>query len=200
MRLWPAWFAFALLASGCTSVRVDEASASSVTCVDGACEVCVDGQCAPCDEDACADCRDGDCPELAGAANAPPPAPLPDVSIQETHDLTFGLEPTSWTFEVADGATGHVRFVLRDLATKELTLMANACLQWTKTTETGVSKGARNCPGSGGLVVHGGTTNVGELDLLSWERLSQAHYKLTASAGRQANELVVDIVVDNPGT
>lgn len=197
MRLWPALFAVALLASGCTS-SIQTDSSSSVTCVNGACEVCVDGQCAPCNEDACDACRDGDCPELADAANTPAPVARPDVNIQQTYDLTLGLEATTWTFDVADGATGHVRFLLRDLVTKELTLMANACIQWTKTGESSVSKGARNCPGGGGVVVNGGTTNVGPLDLLSWESLSQAQYQLTASAGRQANELVVDIVVDNP--
>lgn len=197
MRLWPALFAFALLASGCTS-SIQTDSTSHVTCVNGVCEVCVDGQCAPCDADACDACRDGDCPEFAQASEAQPPAPIPDVSFQETHDLLEGLQETSWRFDVAPGATGHAYLTIADSLTGTMTLSGELCVKYRRDFPNGYSMGGRGSCSQGNVVGISGSTTDFPLRVLDWDSLEPGSYTITASAPRQINTLTVDIVADNP--
>lgn len=191
----------ALLAGCAGDSDVDSRQSSSVTCVNGVCEVCADGRCAPCEGNACDECRDGDCQELDVAAEdaAQPAQPLPDVDVHEAIPLVGGLPERTWTFDAAPGATGHVHFFLRDLATKEAVVMGTLCFDFSVTTPTDHAHKRTNCGGSSNVVITGGTTNVGVLELGSWGVQGAGHYVVkAASSGSQANELVVDVVIDNP--
>ncbi|MEA3165461.1 MAG: hypothetical protein QOJ26_318, partial [Thermoplasmata archaeon] len=176
---------------------------NSVTCRNGDCEVCAGDQCAPCAESECEECRDGDCPALdraaVAAADAKPPE---DFSVDESYDLTLmGLADTTWSFDVAAGASGHVYLTLSDVATGQTSLLGAACLHYeidgargnyVKSTEGNCSSGVGNV----NVVISG---NTGTADtFVRWDKLDPGHYTLTASADPQPDKLAVDIVVDNP--
>jgi hypothetical protein len=180
-----------------TDTRDDGVHSSSVSCNNGDCEVCADGQCAPCEKSACDECRDGECPEFGRAAGAVAGAPE-DVDIQETHDLSLGLDDTTWSFDVAPQATGHVHLLLRDLATGQTEVMGSACVSYEIDGPGLHSKGSTGSCSNGSNIGVSGSTNGSPQYIVRWDELDVAHYSITASAGQQANELVVDIVVDNP--
>jgi hypothetical protein len=205
MRLiLPVVFAMLVLSAGCletssTRTRDD----NSVTCVDGVCEACIDDVCAECEEgQECDDCLDGDCP-VVDEAQGNPSAPPQDVDVQQTYDLSMGGMPeTSWTFDVAAGASGHAHLVLRDVVTKERVVMGGVCVSYDITGPNGSqSQGSQGgCSGAAvaGQGVAGGTTTDQPIDLLGWDELREGHYSIRAQGPQQPDELVVDIVVDNP--
>ncbi len=190
----------ASLASGCIQVGSDSSRQRSLTCVNGACEVCVEGDCAPCQGQACQDCLDGaSCPALDDPAGAEPDEPLDDVAIDEVHDLSMGLPSTTWTFEVAAGATGRIWFTIRDLATREAVVKGEVCLEYEIVGPGRQTNGsAGSCSNGNFVVVIGGTTSDNPYPLLRWNPDTPGTYKFTAEGPAQGNELVVEIVVDNP--
>ncbi len=192
--------------SGCLESSVtteDDAGgshSSSVSCVNGNCRVCADDECAPCAEGECEECRDGDCPAFdrarEAAANAVPPK---DVDIQQTYPLTTGLAETSWSFDVAEGATGHVQLFVRDQATGDMELMGSSCVSYEWSNDAGSYSNGRQGSCGGSNIGVSGSTNTSPHYYLSWDSLEAGHYTIAASTSQpQANELVVDIVVDNP--
>lgn len=168
-----------------------------MTCEDGACEVCVDGACADCERDDCERCyEDGECPTLT-PADGDAPERLEDVSIQESHDLSQGLPATTWTFNVAQGGTGHARWIVHDLATRSVALSADLCVEWTFNGPGTAAKGNSGSCGSGFAAVSGTVTDK-PLHVVDWDRLEAGTYTVKASGPPQLNELVVDVAVDNP--
>lgn len=168
-----------------------------MTCVEGECEVCVDDACAECERDDCERCFEQDeCPTLTpdGEADA---QRLEDVDIQETHDLSQGLASTTWTFQVARGATGHAYWIMHDLATRSYALSADLCVEWSFEGPSASANGNQGSCGTGFAAVSG-TTMDKPLYVVDWERLDEGTYTVTASGPPQLNELVVDVVVDNP--
>ncbi|MEA3136072.1 MAG: hypothetical protein QOC71_353, partial [Thermoplasmata archaeon] len=178
------------LVSGClesnvsTSDTIDDGvHRSSVACNNGDCEVCVDDQCAPCSESECEECRDGDCPALdraaMAAANAKPPE---DFSVDESYDLTTGLDGTTWSFDVAKGASGHVYLTLSDVATGKTSLLGAACLHYEIDGANGnyVKSTQGNCSSGNANVVISGNTGTANT-FVRWDKLDPGHYTLTAS-------------------
>jgi hypothetical protein len=175
---------------------------SSVSCSNGDCVVCADDECAECEDSECEECRDGDCAAFARAREeAAIAGPLADEDIQETHPLTTGLPETTWSFDVARGATGHVRFTVSDVATGKTSVGASACIEYEVDGPGAHSTGSQgsNCSGGNLNLVVSGSTNGSPWTVLEWDPLPlTGHYEFTVSAPPQGNELVVDIVVDNP--
>lgn len=190
----------ATVAAGCIQVN-DSSPQRSLTCVNGACEVCVEGDCAPCQGQECQDCLDGTaCPALDDPAEPAPAEPLDDVDIGQELDLSTGLAQTTWTFEVAAGATGRIWFTIRDLATREAVVNGQVCLEYEVLGPGRQSTGSQgSCSNNSNVVISvGGTTSDNPYPLLRWNPDTPGTYKFTAEGPPQGNELVVDIEVDNP--
>lgn len=210
--LWRVALLTALVAaSGCIGTSTESRSDHSqqclgdtctaedreMTCINGDCEVCVDDACAPCEREECERCFEGDdCPSLTPDGETAPER-LDDVDIQETYDLTQGLQSTTWNFQVAEGATGHASWIMHDLATRSAALSADLCVEWSFEGAEAASTGKNGSCGSGFAVVSGTITDK-PLRVVDWERLDAGTYTVTASGPPQLNELVVDVVVDNP--
>jgi hypothetical protein len=193
--------AAALLLSGClghvssTTTGTRDGHSLSTSCRDGACTFCRDGDCVPCSADDCRECMDaaGDCPAMDAAAA--PARPLPDVSIHETRGLSGGLPDTTWEFDVAPGAQGHVHVTIGDAAVHQAAVLAGGCFRFTITSGPSVHSGSSNCgsPGSAGS-----STSPEAHRLAWWDSLEAGHYRLTASAPPPPDDLLVDIEADNP--
>lgn len=183
-----------VLASGCFEANVSRSS-TSLTCSGDECEACVGEECTPCERGAdCDACLEGECLPVNTTAAAPPE----DVSIQERHSLVQGLRETTWTFAVAAGATGHARWTIADLATKSVTLHAAYCLQWSIEGPNVNSDGGQGHCNGGVVSAASGTTTDQPLVIREWTELAAGQYRVTVSAFEQANELIVDVAVDNP--
>ena len=148
------------------------------------------------------------CTLLAGCASSPSPdavdaaaspeslASLPDVGVHETYDLSRGLPETTWSFDVAQNASGHVLLTLRGAATDDRVIRGEVCLDYDIPRGSATQSSRSTCGGinlSVAVVVF--PTNDPVLEVRG---LAPGPYRITASAPVQANELVVDIVVDNP--
>ena len=204
MRWSPAALAALVLLSGCTSVSVDSSSDSyareangeryAMECSDGECEFCMQDACVPCSEEECRECvdREGYCDAVA-----PGTAVVPDYDWQETADLAQGYPETSFDFDVAPGATGHVTILIRDPAAQQATVMASACFRYTITGPWGSSSGSENMGNCGGTGVSGSTSG-GPKVVASWDGLQDGRYSLVLEAPPQANQMSIDIHVDNP--
>ena len=112
--------------------------------------------------------------------------------------MTLGLAETRWAFEVSEGATGHVKVGAHDLATGQAAIGPDACIAYEifgpwchEEGNEGSDCSAWNLvvqtPGAGAPRAH-----------LEWMELREGRYVITAEGQPQPNELVVDIVVDNP--
>lgn len=190
MRAWSvaALVAMTVASAGCV-VQVgdedqsDDGQGSSVSelCINGLCRRCVDGECT------------GALVDLEREAAGP----HPDVAVHESHNMTLGLPTTSWTFWVSPNATAHVALRIADVATGQGSVLPNLCLAWERWTPTGRSSGGQgSCGGGSVLSVNG--PGVEPKTVLAWDSLAWGKYTITASAQAQPNELLVDIVVDNP--
>lgn len=180
--------ALVVLLSGCLQVSTTSESGStgddssfSETCFNGQCSTCVDGVCT------------GPLEEFRQEAAKQ----HEDVEIREAHDLLQGLSPTSWSFWVDANATGHIELRAVDLATGQAAVVPTVCVAWEHRTPSSSGQGSTgNCSSGTSIFVSGGTLT--ESTVLSWQSLDRGHYTFTASAPPQPNQLLVDIVVDNP--
>lgn len=185
--------AVAIAVAGCFSSTDASREDSEPACEGDPCD-CDDAPCVACEGGGCASCAPGACPPV----EQPDPVTAPaDVDVHETYSLAQGLALTTWTFEAGPGASGHAAWTLQDLATHSVALSADLCLRWHHEGPQGTSNGTRGTCNGDGLGVSG-STDARPLPIAEWETLEAGIYTVTAAGQPQANELLVEITIDNP--
>jgi hypothetical protein len=142
----------------------------------------------------------GPSPDLGADTPDPSAAAPADVSIQERPALLAGLEAVTWRFDVAAGGTGHVLVEARDMATDEAAFGPDVCLTWEIDGPGGYEEGYAGsyCTSSNVNLVLTLPVSPPPRGYIDWKVLREGSYAITAEALPQPNDLVVDIVVDNP--
>lgn len=123
----------------------------------------------------------------------------PDVRIVEAHDLTLGLEPTTYTFEIAPGGRDDLFIKAIGRFADQVVADPDVCVRFERVSEDSYSKGSRgHCPTGSGLELQINAPDLGHQMVFRWEDASPGQYTITVSARPHPNILNVHFVVDNP--
>lgn len=173
------------LAAGCLQIDASSSDSSSSSflsqCINKVCRTCVDGNCT------------GPLENLRQEAKKQ----HEDVNIHRTFDLSAGLAETTFVFWVDPNGTGKVSMQVVDPVAGETAVLPRACFAWQRHTGYASSQGQTgSCGGAGNVAVS--INGPAKHTVVDWKSLEPGQLVLTVSAPSQTNNLLVDIVVDNP--